>query len=177
MTAWRLATSLVPAVRLSGRQTSCVPVLSAGTFVRTNTTACHWSPPPIHLVWIGTAHLLTEESAAAAQDSPFTIWSLPAHVAPSPWCCHNGNEMNCKLPTPLSEGCMWSVASQLQWWWMMQFLSIGFTNHSRAEGNYVCRWKTQIYVVFSTVWGVYSFFLALQGNTGNHWVSAGKVWY
>ena len=26
----------------------------------------------------------------------------PAHTAPSPWCCHNGNEMNCKLPKHLS---------------------------------------------------------------------------
>lgn len=83
-----------------GGQISCVPLLLVWVFLSgQNPTARHWSTQLVltRVAWISTAHLLTEESAAAAQDSPSTNWSLPAHTAPSPWCCHNGNEMNCKL--------------------------------------------------------------------------------
>lgn len=101
------AHSLIPA-----RQTSRLPFLPAGTFAPTEKSARHWSLLPVHLVRISTAHLLPEESAAAAPDSPSPIWSLPAHTAPSPWCCHNDNEMNCKFPINLSQAWMWILCGK-----------------------------------------------------------------
>lgn len=72
--------------------------------VRTTPAARAWSTQVFftHIVWISTAHLLTEESAAVlytavAKDIPSTNRSPSAHTARSSWCCHNGNEMNCKL--------------------------------------------------------------------------------
>lgn len=53
----------------------------------------------------------------------FTFYRLippsPAHTAPSPWCCHNGNEMNCKLPTNL----LWDMKmSDLKYGWNVAHL-------------------------------------------------------
>lgn len=105
----RLSASLVPGVsRWWGAQAFCVPPLSLSASgllphrAEQNRPPLEYAVPPTFSSRpprISVAHLLAQESAAAAEDSPPAQWPLPALTASSQWCYHNGNETNCKLPS------------------------------------------------------------------------------
>lgn len=109
----RLSTSLVPGVSQLGGRFLHSPLSLSLCLDKTNR-------PPLEC----TAHrrpcCLAQHSSSPdwgerSSCTRFTFYQLippgPVHTAPSPWCCHNGNEMNCKLPAHFSYTCgsVWHV--------------------------------------------------------------------
>lgn len=97
----RLSTSLVSGVSQLGEAGSCIPLLSSLFLDKTNHppleyTAC---PRPCCLDQHSSSPDWGERSSCTRFTFYWLIPPSPTHAAPSPWCCHNGNEMNCKWPT------------------------------------------------------------------------------
>lgn len=99
-----LSTSLVPGVsQLGGRFLRSPPLRLSLCLDKTNRLPleCTARPRPCCL----DQHSSSPDWGERSSCTRFTFYQLippgPAHTSPSPWCCHNGNEMNCKLSTHL----------------------------------------------------------------------------
>lgn len=101
----RLAASLVPGVTLlcwGGDRFLQSPPRSL--FVWIKPTGSRWSTQPIlvRVTWLSAP-----DWGERRNRTRFTFNLLvtpgPAHAPLTPWCCHNGNEMSCKLSLHLSK--------------------------------------------------------------------------
>lgn len=102
---YRLSTSLVPGVsQLGGRFLRSLSLSLSLCLDKTNCPLLEYTahPRPCCL----DQHSSSPDWGERSSCTRFTFYQLippgPAHTAPSPWCCHNGNEMNCKSSTHLS---------------------------------------------------------------------------
>jgi len=94
---------LVPGGRQPGARFPCSPSLRLLCLdPKPNRPPLEYAARPLTAL-LGSARPVPRPRRAQRLDlrRPSAGRSSPNVVAPSPWCCHNGNETNCKSPTRL----------------------------------------------------------------------------